>query len=208
LLLKGFPVSVLGHRNRVPVESLVGQGASESADVAALMAASDIVVLCVTGSPQVEDLVYRAGGILASGRAGQIVIDTSTSLPSSTLRLAQALKEKGIVLVDAPLTRTPVEAEQGRLNTMVGADAATFARSLPGHLDRATLRRIANSIRHEIGERTAQLVGAAKHTDGRNLRNNVMATAAVGARFLNQDVNHFGYIDHIFVQRIAIGLKA
>ncbi len=128
LLLKGFSVSVLGHRNRAPVESLVGQGATESKDVASLVAASDIVILCVTGSPQVEDLVYRADGILASGRPGQIVIDTSTSLPSSTLRMAGDLKARGITLVDAPLTRTPVEAEQGRLNSMVGADAATFTR--------------------------------------------------------------------------------
>ena len=54
------------------------------------------------------------------------MIDTSTSQPGSTLRIAADLKPKGVRFVDAPLTRTPVEAEQGRLNTMVGADHATF----------------------------------------------------------------------------------
>jgi 3-hydroxyisobutyrate dehydrogenase-like beta-hydroxyacid dehydrogenase len=123
---KGFPLTVLGHRNRQPVDDLVKRGAKEAKDVAALVGASDVVFLCVTGSPQVEDLVYRKGGILESVGSGQIVVDTSTSQPSSTLRMAEDFKAKGARLVDAPLTRTPVEAEQGRLNTMVGADEATF----------------------------------------------------------------------------------
>lgn len=126
LVEKGFPLTVMGHRNRQPVDDLVGRGAKEAKDVAALVGASDLVLLCVTGSPQVEDLVYRNDGILASVRRGQIVVDTSTSQPGSTLRIAEDLKAKGVRLVDAPLTRTPVEAEQGRLNTMVGADDPTF----------------------------------------------------------------------------------
>jgi 3-hydroxyisobutyrate dehydrogenase-like beta-hydroxyacid dehydrogenase len=131
LVEKGFPLTVLGHRNRQPVEDLVSRGAKEAKDVAGLVGASDIVFLCVTGSPQVEDLVYRKVGILESARSGQILVDTSTSLPDSTLRIAQDLKAKGVRMVDAPLTRTPVEAEQGRLNTMVGADDATFSEIEP-----------------------------------------------------------------------------
>jgi 3-hydroxyisobutyrate dehydrogenase-like beta-hydroxyacid dehydrogenase len=126
LVEKGFPLTVLGHRNRAPVEDLVQRGAKEAKDVAALVGASDVVILCVTGTPQVEDLVYRPGGILASARSGLIVIDTSTSQPGSTVKLAAEMKAKGVRFVDAPLTRTPVEAEQGRLNSMVGADTATF----------------------------------------------------------------------------------
>jgi 3-hydroxyisobutyrate dehydrogenase-like beta-hydroxyacid dehydrogenase len=131
LVEKGFPLTVLGHRNRQPVEDLVSRGAKEAKDVAGLISASDIVFLCVTGSPQVEDLVYRKGGILESARGGQILVDTSTSLPDSTLRIAQDLKAKSVRMVDAPLTRTPVEAEQGRLNTMVGADEVTFSEIEP-----------------------------------------------------------------------------
>jgi 3-hydroxyisobutyrate dehydrogenase-like beta-hydroxyacid dehydrogenase len=126
LVEKGFPLSVLAHRNRQPVEDLVRRGAKEAKDVAGLTAAADIVILCVTGSQQVEDLVYRKGGILDSVRSGQILVDTSTSQPGSTLRIAEDLKAKSVRIADAPLTRTPVEAEQGRLNTMVGADPATF----------------------------------------------------------------------------------
>jgi hypothetical protein len=126
LVEKGFPLTVLGHRNRQPVEDLVARGAKEAKDIAEVVSGSDIVFLCVTGSPQVEDLVYRKGGILDSCRRGQIVVDTSTSQPLSTLKIAADLEGKGVRFVDAPLTRTPVEAEQGRLNTMVGCDQATF----------------------------------------------------------------------------------
>jgi 3-hydroxyisobutyrate dehydrogenase-like beta-hydroxyacid dehydrogenase len=131
LVAKGFPLAVLGHRNRGPVEDLVRRGAVEVRDVAALVAQSDVVLLCVTGSTQVEDLFHRDGGILAACREGLIVVDTSTSEPDSTLRLAASLEARGGRLVDAPLTRTPVEAEAGRLNTMVGADDALFANLRP-----------------------------------------------------------------------------
>ena len=122
---KGFPLTVWGI-TAGPVEDLVRRGAEEAEDVAGRTAAADIVILCVTGSQQVEDLVYRKGGILDSVRSGQILVDTSTSQPGSTLRIAEDLKAKSVRIADAPLTRTPVEAEQGRLNTMVGADPATF----------------------------------------------------------------------------------
>jgi len=131
LVEKGFPTTVMGHRNRAPVEDLVKSGAKEAKDLRALCEAADVIVLCVTGSPQVEDLVYRADGILANGRAGQIVIDTSTSQPGSTLKIAADLKAKGMRFVDAPLSRTPVEAAQGRLNSMVGADGQTFEEVKP-----------------------------------------------------------------------------
>jgi 3-hydroxyisobutyrate dehydrogenase-like beta-hydroxyacid dehydrogenase len=126
LVEKGYQTTVLGHRNRGPVEDLVKRGAREANDVAQLVKNSDLIFLCVTGSSQVEDLVFRKAGILESVVSGQIVVDTSTSQPGSTLKIAAELKSKGVSFADAPLTRTPVEAEQGRLNTMVGADQATF----------------------------------------------------------------------------------
>lgn len=131
LIEKGWQVCVLGHRNRAPVEDLVRRGAVEAKDVADVVTQSDIVFLCVTGTPEVEDLLYRPGGVLASCRPGQIVIDTSTSQPGSTLKSLDAFRAREVRFVDAPLTRTPVEAEQGRLNTLVGADARTFAEIEP-----------------------------------------------------------------------------
>ena len=91
LVEKGFPLTILGHRNRQPVEDLVARGAKEAKDVSTLVGRADVIVLCVTGSPQVEDLVYRKDGILEASRSGQIVIDASTSQPGSTLRIAEDL---------------------------------------------------------------------------------------------------------------------
>ena len=128
---KGYPLVVLGHRNRQPVEHLVSLGAREAKSPRELAALCDIVHLCVTGSPQVEANLRGPDGVIASGKQGLIVIDCSTSNPVSTLALGDELQAAGMTLVDAPLSRTPKEAEAGTLDTMVGADAATFARIKP-----------------------------------------------------------------------------
>src|ERR1700704_2607528 len=96
LVEKGFPTTVFGHKNRAPVEDLVKRGAKEAKDLAQLVKDSDIIFLCVTGSPQVEDLVYRKRGILEAAANGQIVVDNSTSQPGSTLKIAADLKAKGV----------------------------------------------------------------------------------------------------------------
>jgi 3-hydroxyisobutyrate dehydrogenase-like beta-hydroxyacid dehydrogenase len=127
IVTKGYPLVVMGHRNRDPVEHLRSLGAREVKTPRELAAACDIVHLCVTGSPQVEGVMRGPDGLLAAGRAGLIVIDCSTSNPVSTLALAAEAKEAGVTFVDAPLSRTPKEAEAGTLDTMVGADDATFA---------------------------------------------------------------------------------
>ncbi len=131
LLAKGHPLVVLGHRNRAPVEHLVSLGATEAHNARQLAAACDIVHLCVTGSPQVEAQMRGADGILASGKSGLVVIDCSTSNPVSTLALHAEAKVAGMHFVDAPLSRTPVEAEAGTLDTMVGAEPEIFARIEP-----------------------------------------------------------------------------
>jgi 3-hydroxyisobutyrate dehydrogenase-like beta-hydroxyacid dehydrogenase len=128
---KGYPLVVMGHRNRVPVDHLKSLGAKEATTPRELAAHCDIVHLCVTGSPQVEALLRGPDGIVASGKKGLIVIDCSTSNPVSTLALGDELTAAGMTLVDAPLARTPKEAEAGTLDTMVGADADTFARIKP-----------------------------------------------------------------------------
>ena len=131
IVTKGYPLVVMGHRNRAPVDDLLSLGATEASSARELAAQCDIVHLCVTGSPQVEALVQGPDGIAAAKRRGLIVIDCSTSNPVSTLALGALLHERGMTLVDAPLGRTPADAEAGRLDTMVGADDATFARIRP-----------------------------------------------------------------------------
>lgn len=123
---KGFPLTVMGHRNRAPVEDLVTRGASEAKSPAELASASDIVVLCVTGAPQVEAIVRGPQGLVAGARSGLHIVDTSTSEPALTMALHKELKEKGIQLCDAPLGGTPVQAAEGKLSAMVGAEDEAF----------------------------------------------------------------------------------
>ena len=127
IVTKGYPLVVTGHRNRAPVEHLVSLGAREAKTPREAAQACDIVHLCVTGSPQVESVIRSPDGIAAADKPGLIVIDCSTSNPVSTLALGDELRARGMTLVDAPLSRTPKEAEEGTLDTMVGADAQTFA---------------------------------------------------------------------------------
>ena len=131
LLAKGHPLALRVHRNRAPAEDLLAAGATEAKSYAELARNADIVILCVTGAPQVEEVVLGPDGIASAARQGLVVVDTSTSEPAMTTRMREALAPRGVRFVDAPLTRTPVEAEQGRLNIMVGADDATFAELKP-----------------------------------------------------------------------------
>lgn len=131
LVTKGYPLTVLVHRNREPLKDLVAAGAREAANPAALARESDIVFLCVTGTPQVEAVVHGPEGLLSAARPGLLVVDTSTAEPVSTAAIRAAFVAKGAEFVDAPLSRTPREAEEGRLNIMVGADDTVFARLEP-----------------------------------------------------------------------------
>lgn len=140
LRAKGHPLALTVHRNRERVADLLAAGATEAATPAALARSCDVVFICVTGSPQVESAVSGADGLLAGARdhprsAGAdtslVIVDCSTSEPDSTARLRAQCAAAGVVFIDAPLARTPVEAEAGRLNVMVGASDEHFAQLRP-----------------------------------------------------------------------------
>jgi hypothetical protein len=131
ILEKGNDLIVMAHRNRAPVDDLLSRGASEAKTPKEMAAAAETIVLCVSGSPQVEETVRGADGILAGAAKGLTVIDTSSSNPVSTKALAEEMAAAGVTLVDAPLSRTPKEAEAGTLDCMVGADDDVFERVKP-----------------------------------------------------------------------------
>jgi len=131
LVGKGFALTVKVNRDRSRLGDIVGAGAREAATNADVARASDVVVLCVNGSPEVEAIVLGEHGLLEGAREGLIVVDTSTSEPGSTQRMREALAARGTTFIDAPLARTPKEAEEGRLNAMVGAAPADLERIRP-----------------------------------------------------------------------------
>jgi 3-hydroxyisobutyrate dehydrogenase-like beta-hydroxyacid dehydrogenase len=130
ILEKGWPLTVLGHRRREAVEDLKSRGALEAATPRELALASDVVVICVTGSPQVEAVVHGEDGLAAADKP-LLVVDCSTSEPSVTTRLATSLAPKGVTLIDAPLSRTPKDAWEGTLDVMVGGDPEIVERVRP-----------------------------------------------------------------------------
>jgi 3-hydroxyisobutyrate dehydrogenase-like beta-hydroxyacid dehydrogenase len=112
------------------VEDVKRRGATEAASPKELAERSDIVILCVTGSAEVQAVVTGPDGLAAAGKP-LLVIDCSTSDPSVTLKLARELAPAGITLIDAPLSRTPADARAGTLDVMVGGDAEIVARARP-----------------------------------------------------------------------------
>ncbi|MFZ3584884.1 NAD(P)-dependent oxidoreductase [Loktanella sp. DJP18] len=125
---KGYPLTVMAHRNRVPVDDLVARGAVEVSSLSDMASNCSIIFLCLTGSPQVAATVAALKCDLAKGT---VIVDCSTSDPTVTGQLMDELAEIGVALADAPLSRTPKEAWDGTLDCMVGADTDVFERIQP-----------------------------------------------------------------------------
>lgn len=128
---KGYPLVTMAHRKRDAVDDLVKRGATEAKTPKEIAEQADIIHLCVTGSPQVEANIRGENGLLAGLRKDAIIIDCSTSDPVSTLTLKAEIEDAGAHLADAPLARTPKEAWEGTLDTMVGASPEVFERIKP-----------------------------------------------------------------------------
>ena len=138
----GYPLTVLEHAGNQPLDQLRALGVQSAESIPALAAAVDVLILCVTGSPQVEAIALGEQGALAAMRRGSVMIDCSTALPLSTQRVAAAAELADIRFIDAPMTRTPKEAAEGRLNLLVGGDAKVLEDCLP------ILRCFAENITH------------------------------------------------------------
>jgi len=131
ILLNGYPVRILGHRNRTAVDDLLARGATEATSAAELARTCEVVFTCLPSSVEVEEIVLGAGGLLEGLRPGVILVDQTTADPNSTRRIGQVLAERGCAMVDAPVGRTPREAEEGKLNTFIGGAPEVIAKVRP-----------------------------------------------------------------------------
>jgi len=131
IVKKGFALTAMEHAGNQPLGDLIAAGARTAATAQAVAQASDTVILCVNGSAQVDAILAGDTGLLAGLREGMTVIDCSTSIPGSTLQVAATLARRGVRFMDAAMTRTPNEAMQGRLNLLVGGDAALLQACRP-----------------------------------------------------------------------------
>lgn len=130
LLRAGYPLIVQNHRQAVTDEFLkVGARSAEyPREVAAL---SDVVITMLPDAPQVEEVVAGPEGILAGAHEGLVVIDMSTISPLVASALAERLAERGVSMLDAPVSGGDRGAIAGTLSIMVGGDHEAFLRSRP-----------------------------------------------------------------------------
>lgn len=125
-----WSLNILDHAGNQPIDGLVKNGAGVYSSVRELGENSDIIILCVTGTPEVEEVISGKAGLIDILGPGKTVIDCSTAIPGATIKLAKLAENTGAEFLDAPMTRTPKEAMEGRLNLIVGGNQRVLERHL------------------------------------------------------------------------------
>ena len=129
LLRAGFSLRVW-NRTASRADALVQAGAERGASPADVAASSDIVVVCVSDTPDVEAVVLGENGIIHGGKPGSLVIDCSTISPQTTKEIAAELMAEGIHMLDAPISGGSEGAAKGTLSIMVGGEEEQFDRAM------------------------------------------------------------------------------
>lgn len=129
LLKAGFSLTVW-NRTASRMEPFIEAGARAGKNPADVAAQSDISIICVSDTPDVEAVISGPGGVLEGAKAGSLVIDCSTISPTVTVNLAKKLAEKGVAMLDAPISGGSEGAAKGTLSIMVGGEAKDFERAM------------------------------------------------------------------------------
>lgn len=130
LLKAGFSLVVLNRHQEV-TDEFVAAGSISGARPRDIAASCDVLITMLPDAPQVEDVLLGPGGVIEGARTGLILIDMSTISPVVTKALASRLTERGITMLDAPVSGGDRGAIAGTLSIMVGGDPETFQRCMP-----------------------------------------------------------------------------
>ena len=131
LIKAGFSLRVYNRTDRPRAEEVVDAGCKRVATPGAAADGSDVIIIMVTDTPDVEDVILGEAGVLQTARPGATVIDMSTISPRVTRGIAATLREKGVHMLDAPVSGGDVGAQQGTLSIMVGGEQSIFDDCLP-----------------------------------------------------------------------------
>jgi len=131
LIEAGFSLKVYNRTDRPPVQEVVDAGGERVATAAAAADGSDVIIVMVTGTSDVEQVILGGSGVLETARVGATVIDMSTISPRTTRDIAAVLRDKGVRMLDAPVSGGDVGAQQGTLSIMVGGEQVAFDDCLP-----------------------------------------------------------------------------
>ncbi len=151
LLKAGFPLSVW-NRTASKAEALAAEGATARATPAEVAANSDIIVICVSDTPDVETVLLGDNGIIHGVKPGSLVIDCSTISPQATQAMAEKLAAKGVQMLDAPVSGGSEGAAKGTISIMVGGAAEDFERAMP------VFKAMGKTITHVGGTGAGQTV--------------------------------------------------
>ncbi|MFN3286218.1 MAG: 2-hydroxy-3-oxopropionate reductase [bacterium] len=130
LLRAGYPVTV-HNRSRPPVDELVAEGATDGGSPRGVAEQSEVVITMLPDTPDVEQVTFGPQGLVEGLRPGSVLVDMSTISPVATRSIAARLRERGVEMLDAPVSGGQRGAEEGTLSIMVGGDPQTFERVRP-----------------------------------------------------------------------------
>jgi 3-hydroxyisobutyrate dehydrogenase-like beta-hydroxyacid dehydrogenase len=162
----GFPLAVWTHTPGKAERWAAEHGATAHRSPADVARVSDMVVSMVVDGEQVASVLLGEGGVIETARADLLCIDMSTIAPPDTRRIGAALRERGVGMLDAPVTGSSPRAEEGSLTIMVGGEQADFARAEP------LLQTMGQLIRH---------VGSLGQGEALKLINNSLGAANAAA---------------------------
>ena len=128
LLQAGYPL-VVHNRSREPVDALAAEGADAAQSPREVAERSQIVITMLPDSPAVEEVVLGDDGVLAGASEGDLLVDMSTIHPTVSVAIARASGERGVSVLDAPVSGGDVGAREGTLSIMVGGEEADFERA-------------------------------------------------------------------------------
>ncbi len=151
LLKAGFPL-VVWNRTASRMTPLVAAGAKAASNPADLASQCDIIITCVSDTPDVEAVILGDEGVLYGARPGSLVIDMSTIAPTATRNIAQQLAERSVHMLDAPISGGSEGAARGALSIMVGGEEADVQRAMP------VLQAMGKRITHVGGHGAGQTV--------------------------------------------------
>ncbi|MGB7087382.1 MAG: NAD(P)-dependent oxidoreductase [Phormidesmis sp.] len=119
------------NRTREKAQAIVEAGGAIADSPQQAARSAEIIVTCVSDSPDVEAVLLGEAGVVQGAQPGALVVDMSTISPSVTRRIAEALAQKGIAMLDAPVSGGSEGAQQGSLSIMIGGAAADVERAMP-----------------------------------------------------------------------------
>ena len=180
LIEAGYPLTVIAHRSRERIEDLKRRGAAEATGLAALAAASEVIITCMPSMAALARVFEGPEGLLAVASPGTIIIESTTSDPEVTKTYGAIAAERGVTILDAPLIKGPKQAWEGTIGIAVAGDKAKIDAIWPmleamaerityaGTLGNAhTLKLLNNAMAQGIGALASEIftVAAKKGVD-------------------------------------------